>query len=113
MLVEVHPAHAATGEAEGAATAASLSARRRGRRRVRVSREGRVLSREMVGPAGRATDGVGLRAAADQLLELVSAIVALVFKNRHNIYFSGCGAAAAHFLNRVTDRNISFTSSEY
>src|ERR1700733_12815345 len=92
VLVEVHPTHAALA-GRGAATAAGLSARGRGRRRVRVGREGRVLSCQMVGPAGRAADGIGLRAAADQLLKLVSTIVALVFENRHNIYFSGSRGA--------------------
>lgn len=37
----------------------------------------------MVGPAGGATDGVGVRGAPDQLFELGSAIVALVFEDRH------------------------------
>jgi hypothetical protein len=56
---------------------------------MRVGREGRVLGREMVGSAGGAADGFGIRAAANQLLKLGPAIVALVLKNRHNIYFSG------------------------
>jgi uncharacterized Fe-S cluster-containing radical SAM superfamily enzyme len=69
---------------------------------VRVGREGRVLGGEMVGSTRGASNGVGIRAAANQLLKFGSAIVALVLKNRHNIYFSGLDGDGADFLHRVS-----------
>ncbi len=48
-----------------------------------VSSKRRVFGGQVVGPAGWAADGIGVGSAADELLELRPAIVALVFEDRH------------------------------
>ena len=84
VLIEIHPARAASACARATHPRTAIGRLRLRAAGLSVRRKRGVLGRQVFLTARRATDFVSLRGAAQEFFESVSTIVARVFENRHS-----------------------------